>query len=342
MFGFDMSIFLVLYGVLTVVTVVKLFRSWSATWDLRFTREDKALIDQAAFFVLMPVAVILHELGHATAIWLMGGTVLDYGYYGFAGWVSYDPRMFSDAQQIVIASAGTLVNIVLAGAALAVVFLRNPPMRAAFNELLIQFVYVSLLNALILYPLLDFTSGMNGDWRQMYFGGVPALSALILVLHVGIVVGLFWAYRDSRIRRRIDALTSTVGFDASRQQRMGGAAGPRHGIAESPQEQTLARAADRVASGWPSRVTIISQPAPDGALAGLRWDSQGVTQSIIARVVHDTISIVGENAVEGQQPSRYVVQPDTRLPDEDGLTLMLRLAMEEVEGRTQTSPTGTP
>jgi len=337
MMGFDSSIFLMLYGVLSVVTVVKILRNWSGTWDLRFTHEDKSLIDQAAFFVLMPIAVILHELGHAVAIWLMGGQVLDYGYYGFAGWVSYDPSEFSEAQQILIASAGTLVNIGLAAIALAVVFLRKPPMRAAFNELLIQFVYVSLLNALILYPLLDFTSGMNGDWRQMYFGGEPAISGLILILHVGIVVGLLWAYRDSRVKQRVAQLTATVASPRQRQMmRPMESTNPNGGFV-SPDHQRLQRAAQRVAGGWSSPVTVLGQPAPDGALVGLRWQSGTTTQSVIARVVHGTVSIVGENAPAGQSPTRYVIQPDTPLPSEDELTLMLRLAMEEVDRRAPLS-----
>ena len=99
---------------------------------------------------------------------LYGGQVLDWGFYGFAGYVAFDPREFTDAQQIVIAAAGTAVNLLLAGIAVALVFLKRPPFRAAINELLITFTWISLLNALVVYPLLDFVSGLEGDWTQMY------------------------------------------------------------------------------------------------------------------------------------------------------------------------------
>ena len=46
---------------------------------------------------MVPISVALHELGHAVAIWSMGGEVVDFGYYGFAGYVSYYPCEFSAA-----------------------------------------------------------------------------------------------------------------------------------------------------------------------------------------------------------------------------------------------------
>src|SRR5687768_17268135 len=144
-----------LYVLIGVRVVYQLARNFRQTFDRHFTHEDRMLVGQAAFFVLLPIAVALHELGHAVAIWLYGGQVLDWGFYGFAGYVAYDPREFTEAQQIIVAAAGTIVNLLLAGLALALVFLKRPPMRAAINELLIQFVWISLLNALVVYPVLD-------------------------------------------------------------------------------------------------------------------------------------------------------------------------------------------
>jgi len=53
----------------------------TALFDARFTLQDRALIDQAAFFLLGPISVALHELGHAVAIWSFGGEVIDFGFY---------------------------------------------------------------------------------------------------------------------------------------------------------------------------------------------------------------------------------------------------------------------
>jgi Zn-dependent protease len=102
------------YVVVGVRVVAQLARSWRQTFDRRFTPADRSLVDQAAFFVLLPISVALHELGHAVAIWLFGGSVEGWGYYGFAGYVGYDPTDFSRAERIWVAAAGTIVNLLLA------------------------------------------------------------------------------------------------------------------------------------------------------------------------------------------------------------------------------------
>ena len=195
------------YVVLGVRVIYQLARNFRRTFDRNFTHEDRMLVDQAAFFVLLPISVALHELGHAIVIRLYGGEVLDWGFYGFAGYVAFDPRDFTDAQQIVIAAAGTAVNLLLAGIAVALVFLKRPPFRAAINQLLIQFTWISLLNALVVYPLLDIVSGLNGDWTQMYGGGVPALSLVILVIHITVLAALFWAWKSPAMQRALARLT---------------------------------------------------------------------------------------------------------------------------------------
>src|SRR5262245_9436766 len=101
-------------------------------FDLRFTDADRYLIDQASFFLLVPISVALHELGHAVAIWSFGGHVVAFSYWVFAGSVSYN-EPFTNVQHIVVAAAGTIVNVILCALALAVVFLKRKPYRAAIN-----------------------------------------------------------------------------------------------------------------------------------------------------------------------------------------------------------------
>src|SRR3954467_2147965 len=160
----------VFYIILGIRLVYQLARNFRQTFDRNFTPQDRLLVDQAAFFILLPISVALHECGHAIAIRLFGGDILGWGFYGFAGYVEFDPSQFTAAQRIIIASAGIQVNLLLAALAVGAVFLKRPPFRAAINELLIQFVWISLLNALVLYPVLDFVAGMEGDWSQMYDG----------------------------------------------------------------------------------------------------------------------------------------------------------------------------
>src|SRR5688572_21338060 len=155
-----LSLFYAVIGVRVVIQVVQRRRE---LFDRRFTQADRSLVDQAAFFILVPIAVALHELGHAVAIWLFGSEVVDFGYYVFAGFVSY-PGGLDEWQEILIALAGTFVNVVLSAIAIGIVFLKKPPLRAAYNELLLQFALLSGFNALIFYPLIDVIGGMNGDW----------------------------------------------------------------------------------------------------------------------------------------------------------------------------------
>lgn len=318
-----------LYVVLGVRVVIQLIRSWRTTFDTTFTDADRALVNQAAFFVLVPISVALHEFGHAVAIWLMGGDVLGWGYYGFAGFVAFNPQQFSEPQRILIAAAGTIVNIVLAALALWLVFGRRPPMRAAYNELLIQFVVISLLNALIAYPLLDFATGLNGDWTQMYAGGEPVLSALILVIHVGILAAMFWAWKNPGVRARIDVLTG-------RRPGMRRVAPARNGdgrprTVATPTERLLTEAAQRVTDGWPQRVQAGVQATPDGAVLALSWEREGAQRAVLARIAGNALDVSGVAAFDPAHPQRRMLGRFAPLPDADALTLHLRLAMETVD-----------
>lgn len=344
------------YVVLGLRVVAQLARSWRQTFDRRFTPEDRGLVDQAAFFLLVPVSVALHELGHAVAVWAYGGRVESWGYYGFAGFVGYDPRGFTPDQQVVVAAAGTVVNLLLAAGALALVFGRRPPLRAAFNELLTQFVVVSLLNALVVYPLLDLSSGLNGDWRQMYFGGAPALSLAILVVHLGVLGALFWAWRSPAVKARLAALTGAA--SGARRLRLGGRegrgapsspprigspnqgpGGPNADVPASPIDAAFEEAAARVADGWTHPVSATLQPRPGGTALALEWRDGDLRRAVVAwsPAAAGPILLSGLVAPDGFPPDR---RPLATLPppaDPDRLTLALRLGMETVAGWTWTA-----
>jgi hypothetical protein len=321
------------YLLLAVRLVFQLARNFGKTFDRRFTHEDRMLVDQAAFFLLLPIAVALHELGHAVAIWLYGGEVLDWGFYGFAGYVAYDPFAFTPAQQIVIAAAGTIVNLLLAAIAVALVFLERPPFRAAINELLIQFTWISLLNALVVYPLLDLISGLNGDWTQMYGGGVPALSLIILVIHLAVLAVMFWAWKSPRVQSRIARLTGGVaGPRRIATSPRGGGAPP---VAETAAERALRDAATRVADGWPAPVEAALQRGRSGSALVLSWGDPGLRRSVMAVAPGSGgIELSGALRPEGRTPEQRPLGRDPGAIDADRLTMMLRLAMEMVEGWT--------
>jgi hypothetical protein len=324
------AIISLLYLFVGVRVVYQLARNFRQTFDRTFTRQDRFLVDQAAFFVLVPISVALHELGHAVAIWLFGGDVLGFGYYGFAGYVEFDPAQFTNAQQILIASAGTIVNLLLGALAIGLVFLKRPPMRPAYNELLVQFTWISLLNALIAYPLLDFVSGLNGDWKQMYSFSVPWLSAAILVIHVAVLGIMFWAWKSPAVRGRIAVLTG----DATQLQRARVTSGQSAGAPRSatPVERTLREAAERVASGWSAPVEAAIQRGQSGTVLSLSWGEGPLRRSVIA-AAPDTggVEISGAVRLDGRPPHHRGLGHESGSLDADRLTMALRIAMEAVD-----------
>ena len=65
--------------------VVQIIRNWAELRQEPLTRAKQQQAEQAAFFVGVPPAVLVHELAHAVAIWLFGGQVVEFGYRVFWG-----------------------------------------------------------------------------------------------------------------------------------------------------------------------------------------------------------------------------------------------------------------
>lgn len=322
------TIISLIYVVIGIRSVSRLVSRWGAVWDRRFTVQDRQLVDEAAFFVLVPISVALHELGHAVAVWSFDGTVTDFGFYGFAGYVSFIPFGMSDVQLTVIAAAGSLVNLVLCLAAIGLVFLR--PFRAAVNELLVQFAVVSGANAFIVYPLLDLASGLNGDWRQMYGSGVPWLTAIIVAIQIGMIAAGFWLYSSGWARARLARLT-----DVPAGMQRGFFGGIQPGTIDvralTPQERSLREASERVASGWPARVETGIQRFDTGTAMTLAWQRGSHGYAIAARSFAsgrtDIVALTGRG-VDGRP---HLIRGWAEPPTTDELTLALRIAMETVE-----------
>jgi hypothetical protein len=347
-FGFFVMLSL-LYAVVGIRVLGDIVRHRRTMFDEVFTESDRYLVGQAAFFLLVPLSVALHELGHAIAIWSFGGRVTDFGFYVFAGFVSYN-EPFTDTQRIIVALAGPLVNVVLAGAALAAIVLRRPPMRAAFNEMLFQFAVISTANALIFYPLLDFGTGMEGDWSQIYDGGKPLLSGLILAAHLGILFGAYAAWRNDRVRGYLARLTGVPPggsrrlFGAARQPRPA-RSGTSPSVGETLEAKRLRNAATRVASGWPAPVGIRIEHLANSEVLTMQW-SDGIALRAIS-VQSDSngnTRLVG--AMQTTAETRQKVAELGRwmaLPDEDDLVVRLRIGMEQVEAWPgATMPASTP
>lgn len=352
-----MDVFLLIslfYAVIGIRMVRQIWRERRAIFDDRYTPQDRMLIGQAAFFVLIPISVAFHELGHAAAIWSFGGQVQDFGYYLFAGWVSY-AEPFTASQELVVTLAGTLVNLAILAVVMAIVLLKRPPFRAPINDLLITFAVLQAVNALVFYPLLDYATNMNGDWMQIYGTDASEWRMPILVAHIGLLVGMWQLSKRRSFRLRLGALTGMAqggerGLlgDIGRRQRQPGQrptasrrqpaaapaapASPRLSIVE----ERMLTAGRRVCAGWPTQAAPMLRSTPGASEMHVVWAADGmVARMAMLRVLPD-----GSGELHGAVVSRAAGDPAAHretlvrwsaLPDENTLTLALRQAMEQIQ-----------
>lgn len=327
------SILSLIYVVLGVRVVWQMAQNWKAVWDKNFTQQDRLLVNQASFFFLIPLSVVLHEFGHAIMVWSFGKEVIDYGFYGFAGYVSYYPYGLSDVQQTLIAAAGVTVNLILCLLALAVVLLWKPPLRAAINELLIGFIFISGANAFIVYPLLDMVSNMNGDWKQMYDSGVPWLTAIIAAVQIAVLAGGYWLFTNPGMKARFAKLTDVPpGFERG----IFGGIQPAKikTMNMDPKEIHMRDAVNRVSAGWHTRVESQIQRFAGGSAMLMQWTTNRELHVMALRSLPNNVFDIVEIPTnqQGEQEGRpRTLQRWNRQPGIEELTIALRVAMEQVD-----------
>jgi hypothetical protein len=350
--GFNIAILISLFYVLIGIRVVRdIWKHRATVFDDDLTPQDRYAISQAAFFVFIPLSVALHEFGHAVAIWSFGGKVIDFGFYFFAGFVSY-AEPFTPLQVLVVAAAGTIVNILIFAVIFAVVLFKRPPLRPAYNELLITFAVLQAANALIFYPMLDFAFGMEGDWSQMYSSDAGNWRWVVLAIHASLLLGAFWFSRQRWFRLKLGALTGLP--PGTERGLMGGAMdaisgsgrqAARTGAAPVPQaerkpltltEERMVEAANRVASGWAGSVQHQLRSTPSSSEVLMVW-SDGVNGAVRAAALRALPDGSGElwgllfaDRSPGAQAERRPLKRWEAMPDANELTLAIRIGMEEI------------
>lgn len=331
-------------GLLMAVTGVRtardIIRNRRAMFDDNFTDNDRRLIMMTAFYFLVPISVALHEGGHALAVKYFHAQIIDYGFYFFAGFVSYQGYLTA-TQQVLIALAGPFVNVLLAAIALSFLTLKRPPYRAPVNELLFQFIVLSIANTLIFYPVLDLLTGLEGDYHQIYFGGVRWLAILIGAGHAGILIGAYVASKNDRISAFFARRTGLP--EGVHRGFMGGfriANQPKTGRAEtvSPVQRLLAAAGQRVASGWDVEVKMALDQRPSATTLVMQWERGRAERVVfVSAASNGPTAIVGLLEARGPAANRVELAKWSSLPAEDQLVLALRLGMERVDSAASTN-----
>lgn len=175
------------YGVLSLDTLWRLNKNWQSFWDDTVTGMDRFLVQRTAIFLLIPIGVLLHELGHAIATWQVGGTVAEFQWRVFWGYV-VPSGYFSAVDYWWIALSGNIVSIALGLLALPLLFVFK---KQIVKELLYSFAIVELGYSLIFYPLFSFT-GFEGDWVKIYDFSVSPYAQITLVLHLSLMIALWY------------------------------------------------------------------------------------------------------------------------------------------------------
>lgn len=185
----------VILGLAALATLVALIRSWRSFWDTDFTPADRRLAIQVSVFLLPPLVVLLHELGHLFAAYGVGADVRRFRYGLFEGSVTVAGRL-RPSQFWVIAIAGNIVSVVL-GAALVVAGVRGVRLRAPLRYVLVAGGLLSLVFSLIGYPVLSVLTDF-GDWVVIYdFDRTPAQASITAALHIAALWGMrrWWRTR---------------------------------------------------------------------------------------------------------------------------------------------------
>jgi len=291
-----MAITGILLGLVSLRTLYMVIRDRHQLFDQDFTPTDRQRLSEAAFFILLPISVIFHELGHAVVIKAIGAQITDYGYYFFYGFVGYRGVVSPD-QIYAVALAGNLVSLFLGLIAIAVpVFW---PRRTSINYLLFIFGVLSIINSIIFYPLLDLVGGFEGDWSQIYSSATPLLSRATGVVHVALIVAGVLAWR-SDWGRTLYATRTGLSADSLRRVSLGQAANELLGSAET------------LASSWKHPLRVVAN-APDRNAAGvtLNWVSNGFGRVVAIYAVvanprhieiHGAIRQLEPNGQSFQQP----------------------------------------
>ena len=152
-------------GLAAAATLFAFVKGWKRYWDDDFTPDDRRLGTQVAVFVIPPVVVLFHELGHLLTAKALGVHVVGFHYGVFEGSVTIDgPRTIN--QDWVIALAGNAVGIAI-GLAMLGIGVVGEKLRRPARYLLIMGGLLELVFSLIAYPVLSL-SARFGDWITIY------------------------------------------------------------------------------------------------------------------------------------------------------------------------------
>lgn len=178
-------------------TIYQLGKKWRLFWADKLSPGSRQLAVSVAFFLLVPVGVLLHEFGHMFAAWSTGSQVLGLHYFLYWGYVEIIPSSNSALLNWYIALAGNFVSYLL-GIVCLFVALRLSHLKPILRVILVQLGILELVQTLIAYPLMSLDPNFAGDWDAIYSFRAPLASWVTLVVHLLSLAGFVWLIRVNR------------------------------------------------------------------------------------------------------------------------------------------------
>jgi hypothetical protein len=197
--GDTFSTLTIIYLFAGAFTLYQVVKSWRGFWAGALTAHNRQLSGGVAFFLLVPIGVLLHEFGHMLAAWSTHSQVLGLHYFVYWGYVEYIPSSNGPLLDWYVALAGNFVSYALGIACLAVAATWGS-LRPALRFTIMQLGVLELIQTLIFYPLISIADpNFHGDWDSIYSFQAPVASWATLVVHVVSLVGfvLFMRWNKS-------------------------------------------------------------------------------------------------------------------------------------------------
>ena len=170
-------------------TLWQLKIGWREFWDDHISKNDQLLAQRLAIFALLPLGVLLHEVGHALATWQLGGAVSSFQWRFSWGYI-IPKGNFSALQHWWIALSGNLISALLVLLSLLLI----PRVRKRIvAEILFFFACAQAITGLISYPAFSLSMGW-GDWVKIYDLSFQPYAALTFILHIALVAALWRLY----------------------------------------------------------------------------------------------------------------------------------------------------
>jgi hypothetical protein len=185
------------YAGVAALTSIRLLQRGKAVFGEPLQPADARLLSAAAFYLLTPIAVAFHELGHVALVYALGGRIVGVHFLLYWGYVVPD-RSFGPYGDLAVALAGNLVTL---GLGLGAAWLElERPSRAALNLVWARLAEIQLSMVLVFYPVMCFI-GFGGDFLLIYRVETWPVSAPLLAAHLGFLGWLVWTRRSTVFQR---------------------------------------------------------------------------------------------------------------------------------------------